>query len=316
MCESPNGYGISAKLQENLCLLGQSEVFEDGSMLLKKLLGLNMSAKQIQRVSESYGALIEEKEQNSISNEEGLKAEKEKDLTYVMVDGSMIFTREEGWKEIKVGRIFRAESIVQVQEKRKEITQSSYLCHIGKHTDFLAKVNNHVEPYLNKVCIGDGAKWIWNWADDNYPEMVQILDLFHALEKLSEYAKAQYPDIIEKNKWIETQKKFLLTDNVATVIKTVSETITKTTEAKKTQEALISYFTNNQKRMQYGTYKAKGYCVGSGAIESAHRNVVQQRLKLSGQRWSLNGAQQIVNLRAYHKSNRWNEVVEIIKQAA
>lgn len=316
MSESANGFGISTKLQENLCLLAQSEVFEDGSALLEKLLGLNMSAKQIQRVSESYGALIEEKEQNSIANEEGLKAEKEKNLTYVMVDGSMIFTREEGWKEIKVGRIFNAESIVQVQEKRKEITQSLYLCHIGKHTDFLAKVNNHVECYLNKVCIGDGAKWIWNWADDTYPDMIQILDLFHALEKLSEYAKAQYPDILEKNKWIETQKDFLLTDNVATVIKTVSETITKTTEAKNTQEALISYFTNNQKRMQYGTYKAKGYCVGSGAIESAHRNVVQQRLKLSGQRWSVKGAQQIVNLRAYHKSSKWNEVVDIIKQAA
>ena len=316
MSESPNGFGISVKLQENLCLLGQSEVFEDGSALLEKLLGLNMSAKQIQRVSESYGALLEEKEQNSIANEEGLKAAKEKDLTYVMVDGSMIFTREEGWKEIKVGRIFSVESIVQVQEKRKEITQSLYVCHIGKHTDFLAKVNNHTEYYLNKVCIGDGAKWIWNWADDIYPDMVQILDLFHALEKLSEYAKAQYPDIIEKNKWIEKQKEFLLTDKVASVIKTVVETIPTTTEAKKTHQALISYYTNNQTRMQYGTYKEKGYCLGSGAIESAHRNVVQQRLKLSGQRWSVNGAQQIVNLRAYYKSNRWDEVVELIKLAA
>lgn len=316
MSESPNGFGISVKLQENLCLLGQSEVFEDGSALLEKLLGLNISAKQIQRVSESYGALIEEKEQNSIAREEGLKVEKEKDLTYVMVDGSMIFTREEGWKEIKVGRIFSAESIVQVQEKRKEIMESSYVCHIGKHTDFLAKINNQAECYLNKVCIGDGAKWIWNWADDTYPDMVQILDLYHALEKLSEYAKAQYRDIVEKNKWIETQKELLLTNKVATVINTVAETITKTTEAKSTQEVLVSYYTNNQKRMQYGTYKAKGYCLGSGAIESAHRNIVQQRLKLSGQRWSLNGAQQIVNLRAYHKSNRWDEVVELIKMAA
>lgn len=60
----------------------------------------------------------------------------------------------------------------------------------------------------------------------------------------------------------------------------------------------------------------KGYLIGSGAIESAHRNVVQQRLKLSGQRWSVQGAQQIVNLRAYKKSDRWNEVVDFIKQAA
>ena len=82
------------------------------------------------------------------------------------------------------------------------------------------------------------------------------------------------------------------------------------------QEALISYYTNNKTRMLYGTYKDKGYLVGSGAIEPAHGNVVQQRLKLSGQRWSNDGAQEIVNLRTYQKSNRWNEVVDIIKQAA
>ena len=108
----------------------------------------------------------------------------------------------------------------------------------------------------------------------------------------------------------------LLTDNVSNVIKTVVETIPKTTEAKKAHEALVSYYTNNQTRMLYGTYKAKGYCLGSGAIESAHRNVVQQRLKLSGQRWSKKGAQQIVNLRAYYKSNKWEQVVELIKLAA
>ena len=84
----------------------------------------------------------------------------------------------------------------------------------------------------------------------------------------------------------------------------------------KAKDALISYYTNNESRMMYGTYKAKGYLVGSGAIESAHRNVVQQRLKLSGQRWNKSGAQQIVNLRAYQKSNRWNQVVQLIKNAA
>jgi hypothetical protein len=56
--------------------------------------------------------------------------------------------------------------------------------------------------------------------------------------------------------------------------------------------------------------------IGSGAIESAQRNVVQQRLKLSGQKWSIKGARCIVNLRAYQKSERWDEVVEIIKMAA
>ena len=68
--------------------------------------------------------------------------------------------------------------------------------------------------------------------------------------------------------------------------------------------------------MFYGTYKEKGVLIGSGPIESANRNIVQQRLKLSGQKWTIKGAQRVVNLRAYQKSNRWNEVVEIIKMAA
>ena len=87
-------------------------------------------------------------------------------------------------------------------------------------------------------------------------------------------------------------------------------------EAEKTRIDAIRYYQNNKERMQYKTYKDAGYLIGSGAIEAAHRDVVQQRLKLSGQRWSKKGAQQIVNLRAYKKSNRWKEVVNIIKKAA
>ena len=64
--------------------------------------------------------------------------------------------------------------------------------------------------------------------------------------------------------------------------------------------------------MQYKTYQEVGYLIGFGAIEAAHHNVVQQRLKLSGQPWSEKGAQQIVNLRDYKKSNRWTEAVNLI----
>ena len=78
----------------------------------------------------------------------------------------------------------------------------------------------------------------------------------------------------------------------------------------------MRYYQSNVRRMQYKTFVEKGYMIGSGAIESAHRNVVQQRLKLSGQRWSVKGAQQIVDLRACKKSNQWNTVVHLIKTAA
>lgn len=316
MGQTAHGFGISLKLQENICLLGQSEVFEDGEKLLKQLVGLNMSGKQIQRVSERYGSCIEEKELASIQKEEGLQKKKESALTYVMLDGSMLFTREEGWKEIKVGRVFQADMNIKINKKRNQINRSLYICHLGEHTGFLDKMENHIECYKNKICIGDGAKWIWNWAGDKYPAMLQILDLYHALEKLGAFSAIQYVNLQERVIWTGQQKELLLSNQVVQVIKNVNELTARNAEAQKTKEALITYYTNNQSRMMYGTYIEKGYNVGSGAIESAHRNVIQQRLKLSGQRWSKNGAQQIANLRAYHKSDRWGEVAEIIKMAA
>ena len=65
--------------------------------------------------------------------------------------------------------------------------------------------------------------------------------------------------------------------------------------------------------MRDGTYKNKGLLIGSGPIESAHRNVIQKRLKLSGQRWTKYGVQTMASLRVAHKSNNWQQVVEIIK---
>lgn len=312
-------FGISSKLQELLCLVGQAYVFEEGSEILNQTLGIKISSKQIQRVSEYYGQVIEEQQEQYISEEKEvpvLPILNEEELIYMMMDGSMVYTREEEWKEMKVGRIFAGIDRVPIQKNRNQITQSMYVCHLGNHKDFFAKLEAYIRSYKNIVCIADGAKWLWNWVEDNYPDVIQILDFYHAIEKLAIFASNQYIDKEERKKWMEIQKQQLLNNNVKSIINQLQETIAISKEAAKTQTDAIRYYQNNITRMQYKTYVEKGYVIGSGAIESAHRNVVQQRLKLSGQRWSMNGAQQIVNLRAYKKSNRWAEVVDIIKLAA
>jgi len=311
-------FKISKKLQELMCLVAQSQVFQDGEELFLKMMGISVSAKQIQRVSECYGEHIEADHLRYIETGDTPPsiADKKKDTVYVMVDGSMLFTREEGWKEIKVGRVFSGKDCVEVQEKRNEIVQSQYVCHLGEHREFLKKFECYVEEYKKKVCIADGAIWIWNWAEDTYPQMIQILDYYHAVEKLSNYAKEQIPGTEQRKKWMDKQEKLLLDNEAATVLKAIQKQKGHTLAAEKQRNALVSYYENNLKRMQYKTFREAGYMIGSGPIESAHRNVVQQRLKLSGQQWSIQGAQQIVNLRAFKKSNRWEEVVEIIKMAA
>src|ERR1035438_5184913 len=130
LCQHTKSFGITGKLQEIMCLLGQSEVFEDGEQLLKKLLGIGISAKQIQRVSEHYGSVIEEEQATYVKDNKEvpvLPLKNKEEPVYMMFDGGMVFTRDgDGWKEMKVGRIFSSSSCVSVQPKRNQILQSFY----------------------------------------------------------------------------------------------------------------------------------------------------------------------------------------------
>lgn len=319
LCQHTGQYGISGKLQEVICLLAQGHVFEEAEEILKGLLGLSISAKQIQRVSEHYGEALEKQAADFISSTQDapvLKLKTPEEAVYIMFDGSMVFTREEAWKEMKVGRIFTESSCVGIQEGRRQIFQSQYVCHLGGHKEFLAKWESHTEPYHNKICIADGAKWIWNWAEDCYPGMVQILDFFHAVEKIGSYASLRYEDKSERSQWMDIQKNRLRNNEAGKIIEELNNHTPKSKEAEKARTGTIRYYQNNESRMQYKTYIDKGYLIGSGAIESAHRNVIQQSLKLSGQRWGISGAQQITNLRACKKSNQWDNLIRIIKKAA
>ena len=311
---------ISSKLQEIICLLAQQSVFEEAQELLGELLGIETSAKQIQRVSEHYGLELEESEkqfeEETAQVPTVIEATGNQSNVYVTLDGSMIFTREEGWKEIKLGRIYSENSRVEIQQGRTEVVNSLYVCTLGSHKSFLQKFEPYIEPYKQKVFIADGAKWIWNWVSDFYGDSVQILDFFHAIEKLNEYASLAYKDEQERRLWLEEIKERLKQDRVVDIICELKEISPRKSKEEKALQAVIRYYENNIERMKYGTFITKGYLIGSGSIESAHRNVIQQRMKLSGQRWSIQGAQRIVNLRAYKKSNRWADVVSHIKNAA
>jgi len=78
---------------------------------------------------------------------------------------------------------------------------------------------------------------------------------------------------------------------------------------------LLTYYTENQHRMDYKKYRNIGTgIIGPGAIEAANREVVQKRMKLSGQRWTKTGAQNMLALRTTKLSGNWNKVIELICQ--
>ena len=243
--------------------------------------------------------------------EEVLPQESEK-RHYVSVDGSMYYTREEDWKEIKLGRIYKEEDLLKISKNRCELQSSTYVAHLGASKDFLPKMEYYIENIKNKIFIADGATWIWNWVEDTYAGCEQIVDFFHAKEHLCEFAKEYFKDKSYREQWIEQQSEVMLNKGISPVIKTLHKLTKKTEKLRQ----LIGYYTNHQKRMQYHLFKEKGLIIGSGAIESAHKDVLQKRLKLSGQRWSKKGLQEMAQLRVAYKSGKWNQIIKLCQNAA
>lgn len=299
--------------------MGQKEVFEEGEESFKEMMHLEISAKQIQRVSEHYGQQIDRLVQKNCSAVIPKLATKQPhEVTYVMLDGSMIMTREtkEPWKEMKLGRVFHASQIIDIHKNRKQVYKGVYVSHLGSVDKFFPKFEYHLTDYNNKVIIADGAKWIWNWVESNYPGSVQILDFYHAKDKLIKFAKHQFKQEDKREKWQQEQIVLLHDSKVLQVIQSVNQLRPRNPEALKAKETLLTYYIEHEDRMQYKSFKEQGLLIGSGPIESAHRSVIQQRLKLSGQRWSIPGAQAIANLRTLKKSESWNAVVNLIRKAA
>ena len=315
-CLAPDGrqgFRSSAYLQQLGCYVGQHCPFDEASELLRRLRGVNLSDKQIERICHYHGQLLEDELYTDVV------AGADQTCYYVEMDGSMVLTRPHqgqpgGWKEIKLARLFKADDVVAIKE-RTTIRHSDYVAHLGDHDHFTQQVAARIGAKRNLIALGDGARWIWEFWGEHYPWAVQILDLYHVLEKLGVWARLLWSDSQHFQDWMALQQSRLEQDGVAEVIEAVQQERC-LGESHKQQQSLLGYLTNNQCRMQYGTYLKAGYLIGSGAIESANREVIQQRLKLSGQRWTPQGLQQVANLRVAYKSGREELIRQHFQKAA
>lgn len=314
-CLSPiagkKGFQTSSYLQEVACFVAQSVPFDEGSAILSKIGHISLTDKQIERIGHHYG----EKLETEYVEETAVKS-LDDSLHYAMMDGSMVFIKgaENGWKELKLGRVF-AQASAYEEKKRGVIKTSDYIAHLGNSEDFLNKFEHLVSSKTNLVAISDGARWIWEYWDTYHPEAVQILDFFHVTEKIGIWATALLKDEKESKTQMKSYEELLLNNEVGEIIIQIQAVVC-VGDLLKRQKELLTYLLNNQRRMQYKTYKEKGLFIGSGAIEAANKEVIQKRFKLSGQRWTKKGLQQIANLRTTQKSNKWNNLINLIKNVA
>ena len=90
------------------------------------------------------------------------------------------------------------------------------------------------------MIIGDGARWIWNWADDNYPGATQILDFYHAKEKLVILSNKQIRNEEEGKKWVADQSEKLLDDRIDEVIEIIKKVRCRSDETRQLKENTIN----------------------------------------------------------------------------
>jgi Uncharacterised protein family (UPF0236) len=300
-------------LQELFVYIGQLDCYQKCNEIIKKFIDIEVSISQVYLVTDFYG----EAAAKQVNVCRSLEPVKKEEVLYVEADGSMILTRDEGWKEVKVGRMFTSGSCIDPNGKASWIRHSQYVAHLGNCKKFTTQMDTLIESYgrLGKrlVFIADGGTWIKNWVEDTFPQAISILDYYHVCEHLHQFAKAIFSEEKQLKKWTDKQKELLLESKVTKVIANIKKLDSESKEAL----LLINYYTNNIKRMDYKTYKNIGVgLIGSGAIESAHRTVVQKRMKQSGQRWSNKGAQNMLNLRVLSMNDQWEKVIQLIKKAA
>jgi hypothetical protein len=157
------------------------------------------------------------------------------------------------------------------------------------------------------VVLIDGAHGLANMAELNFKHCIQIVDFYHALEHaglvLAALIGKAHPDYQSR---LHHWAKRLLKDQVETLIKKTRQECAGQPHAPAVEKAL-HYFVSNVGRMQYGTFRAAGYFIGSGVVEAGCKTVIGGRCKQSGMFWSKSGAENILALRCIHTSRRLDD---------
>lgn len=235
------------------------------------------------------------------------------DIQGVSLDGGMIHIRGEGWKEFKVGAVFDVQQALKWNKK----TQTHQLQACGVNVDYTATLGTvtQFEPLVAQfatahgltqaqhICItGDGADWIWGIAQRQFPEGIQVVDYYHALQHLHK-ASEVYLKAKPQSK-PETIRSTWEADLFKGKLETIIQPLTRSD-----LPHLARYFEIHQHRMQYQQFRDEGLPIGSGTIESGVKQF-KARVTGAGMRWSRRGAENMLVLRAAvlsdHFDQRWD----------
>ena len=298
-------------------LMGTIAPFDEAADILNKIRGIEISSKQIELSTENMARKITRIQESKIN---GIQLDKDGRIqpstinlnlnatrtVYIESDGCMVNT-DKDWKECKTFMLFELEKI---KEGENRLKNKFYYSTMGTIDDMKRHLKYNLEQYCGKdevkiVCVGDGAKWIWNMMKELFPKtlfhsgIIEIIDWYHAVEKIGNIKEEVLNGSEEGKKFYEECTEYLAQGNIEVIEQMLVQLRDKQISLEKREfiDQRLKYFMNNKDKMRYSKYRENGLCIGSGAIESANKYVVQRRLKLAGMKWNEENANYMVHLR-------------------
>ncbi len=235
------------------------------------------------------------------------------------LDGVLVHARA-AWRECKIVRVAPLGPRLVVDQETGErhlaLGPSGYAAGLEEATACWQRAMREAwrQGWGRGVCtvvvLGDGADWIWRQARCQLSragvEAVEILDFYHVCEHLATVADAVFgAGSLRAQDWRAQQRHALRHEGARPVRRALGKLRPPSAAAADVVRKARGYFRTHAARMRYPLFRARQFPIGSGAIESSAKNLIQQRQTQAGMRWSALGAQAVASLRALHRSGRW-----------
>ncbi len=328
---------ITAGLALLLSLAGIEFSYDESSQWLQAFLLFDVSENSVRSETEQMGALQAKQEQKlkERSQDETYLQQRQRNpgrvpaRWYGSMDAAKVRieprpkqgeekAEHEDWRDMKVVCWYEVESVPPAQRSTRQRAKVAreqpalraknlrYFCDILEADDFgklLWATGYDLQADLSPelVFLGDGAVWIWNLVAKYYSHAIQIVDWYHAEEHLEGVANAAFSESSPRANWLEGVKQALWDGQVEEVISACEALASSCELARKA----VHYFYTNAERMRYDRFRAAGYMIGSGTVESGCKQIVTQRLKLPGAQWTVAGAVKTAKARAAWLSGLW-----------
>jgi hypothetical protein len=237
----------------------------------------------------------------------------------VALDGALMHIKHEGWKEFKIGAIFRV-MVKAVRgptdnelEREAHACDISYVAHLGGPEVFGELVwaearRRGWEEAQDTLVLGDGAAWIWNQAAFHFGNSHQLVDWYHAKQHLVAAGQAlKGENEAARQRWLNSRETQLYQGQAASIAEELLQAARQQPEQATVLEREAGYFHDNQQRMNYLKMREAEWPIASGTVESGAKQF-KARFCGPGMRWSRQGAENLLPIRAAILSQRFDEL--------